>query len=83
MLTICVYNSRMYEVYDQYRDFSTTMDPYPWADTDSNPPSSDLGTILLANDRLIKTFMEDPIETRPPQQQRPQSDTPRFVINYI
>jgi hypothetical protein len=27
--------------------------------------------------------MEDPIETRPPQKQRPQSDTPRFIIKYI
>lgn len=71
MLTICVYNTRFYEVYGQYRDFTTTMDPYPWSDTDGNPPSSDLNTIMLANDHLIKSFMQDPIETRPLQQQRP------------
>jgi flagellar biosynthesis component FlhA len=29
-LTVCVYNTRWYEVNNKPRDFKTQMDPYPW-----------------------------------------------------
>ena len=78
MLTLCVYNSRYYEVYNRPRDFATESDPFPWTiDQMTNPFRPDQGkmeTIMLAN--LLQQYLQDPAErqipalqvTRPPEE---------------
>ena len=60
LLTICVYNTRSYEVFDSYRSFADFMDPYPWKSgttVPANLPSDDIDTILMATDLLLKSYI--------------------------
>ena len=57
LLTVCVYNTRSYEVFNAYRDFKDQMDPYPWPgnNTFNNWVNDDIETILMATDVMLKS----------------------------
>ncbi len=93
-LTICVYNTRLYEVENRAQDFKSNMDPLPWKSGDTSktdPKADDLDQIMLATNLLINSLMVDPSEKQaliaPVRRQLQVADetfeTPRFSIKYI